>query len=53
MRDHILNLWKSWDDAEAKQIAAMNLFLDAPGAQRQAEIPKLKEEVGECRRAVR
>jgi len=48
MRDHIVNLWKSWDNAEAKQIAAMNLFLDAPAAQRRAEIQKLKDEVGEC-----
>jgi CubicO group peptidase (beta-lactamase class C family) len=48
MRSHIVNLWKSWDDAEAKQIAAMNLFLDAPVAQRRAEIQKLKDEVGEC-----
>ena len=48
MREHILNLWKRWDDAEAKQIAAMNFFLDAPSAQRQAEIRTLKDEVGEC-----
>jgi hypothetical protein len=48
MRDHIKNLWTSWDNAEAKQIAAMNLFLDAPVAQRRADIQKLKEEVGEC-----
>jgi CubicO group peptidase (beta-lactamase class C family) len=48
MRDHIVNLWKSWDDAEVKQIAAMNLLLDAPAAQRTAEIRKLKDEVGEC-----
>ena len=48
MRDHIVHLWKSWDDAEAKQIAAMNLFLDAPAAQRRAEIQALKDEVGEC-----
>ena len=48
MRDHIVNLWKSWDDAEAKQIAAMNLFRDAPIAQRRAEIAKLKADVGEC-----
>jgi CubicO group peptidase (beta-lactamase class C family) len=48
MRDSILNLWKRWDDAEAKRIAAMNLFLDAPIDQRQAEIRKLKEDVGEC-----
>jgi CubicO group peptidase (beta-lactamase class C family) len=51
MRGHIWNLWKSWDDAEAKQIAAMNLFLDAPVAQRRAEIQKLKDEVGECTEA--
>jgi len=51
MRGHIWNLWKSWDDTEAKQIAAMNLFLDAPVPQRKAEIEKLKEEVGECTQA--
>jgi CubicO group peptidase (beta-lactamase class C family) len=48
MRDHILSLWKSWNDEEAKQIAAMNLFRDAPIPQRLAEIQKLKAEVGEC-----
>jgi CubicO group peptidase (beta-lactamase class C family) len=48
MRGHIWHLWKSWDDAEAKQIASMNLFLDAPVAQRRAEIQKLQDEVGEC-----
>jgi len=51
MRGHIWNLWKSWNDAEAKQIAAVNLFLDAPVAQRRAEIQKLKDEVGECAEA--
>jgi len=48
MRDRIFSLWKRWDDDEAKQIAAMNLFLDAPMEQRQAEIRKLKDDVGEC-----
>jgi CubicO group peptidase (beta-lactamase class C family) len=52
IRDHILNLWRRWDDGEAKSIASVNLFLDAPVAQRQAEIAKLKEEVGECSTAV-
>jgi hypothetical protein len=47
-RDHIVKLWKEWDDSEAKQIAAMNLFLDQPVAQRREEIRKLKEEVGQC-----
>jgi hypothetical protein len=48
MHDHIFSLWKSWDDGEAKQIAAMNLLIDAPANQRRAEIQKLKDEVGEC-----
>jgi len=47
-RDHIFHLWKAWDDSEAKQIAAMNLFLDAPVAERREEIRRLKQEVGEC-----
>ena len=48
MRDHIWSLWKRWDDAEAKQIAAVNFFLDKPSAQRQAEIQAIKNEVGAC-----
>jgi CubicO group peptidase (beta-lactamase class C family) len=48
MRSHILSLWKHWDDAEVKQISAMNLLIDAPAGQRRAEIQKLKDEVGEC-----
>ena len=51
MRQHILNLWKKWDDAEVKSIASMNLLLDAPSEQRQAEIRRLQAEVGECRAA--
>ena len=48
MRDHIVNLWKRWDDAEARQIASVNFFLDAPAEQRRAEIRAIKNEVGEC-----
>jgi CubicO group peptidase (beta-lactamase class C family) len=48
MREQLWNLWKSWDDAEAKKVVAMNFFLDAPSAQRRAEIDKLKGEMGEC-----
>lgn len=51
MRDHILNLWKRWDDAEAKSIASVNLFLDASAEQRRAEIARLKADVGECSNA--
>ncbi|HEX6973366.1 MAG TPA: serine hydrolase domain-containing protein [Vicinamibacterales bacterium] len=48
MREHILNLWKHWNEAEAKQMAANNFFLDKPSEQRQAEIGALKNEVGAC-----
>ena len=48
MRGHIISLWKHWDDAEAKQISAMNFLIDARASQRRAEIQKLKDEVGEC-----
>jgi CubicO group peptidase (beta-lactamase class C family) len=48
MRHHIVNLWRSWDSAEVKQIASMNLLLDIPADQRLAEIARLKREVGEC-----
>jgi hypothetical protein len=48
MREHALNLWNHWDEAEAKKVGAMNLLLDAPSAQRAAEIQALKKEVGEC-----
>lgn len=47
-RAHIVNLWKHWDEAEAKQITSMNFFLDFPSSERQDEIQKLKGEVGEC-----
>jgi CubicO group peptidase (beta-lactamase class C family) len=47
-RAHIVNLWKHWDDAEAKQITSMNFFPDFQSSQRQDEIEKLKGEVGEC-----
>ena len=48
MRGAIWELWKQWDDGKAKQMAAMNLFLDAPIPQRRAEIDKLKGQVGTC-----
>jgi CubicO group peptidase (beta-lactamase class C family) len=48
MRDRVFGLWKSWDDAEAKRIGAMNLFIDEPIQQRREQIQKLKAQVGEC-----
>jgi CubicO group peptidase (beta-lactamase class C family) len=47
-RSHIVNLWNHWDTAEAKQITAMNFFLDTPVPQRISEMDKLKQQVGAC-----
>src|SRR5262249_50239429 len=49
LREPILALWQHWDDAAAKNIGAMNLLLDFPGAQRQAEIEALKAQMGTCK----
>jgi CubicO group peptidase (beta-lactamase class C family) len=48
MRDRIARLWTSWNDKDAKEIAAMNLFLDEPVQQRRDHIERLKAEVGNC-----
>ena len=48
MRANIAALWNQWDEAKAKQFAAMNFFLDTPAPQRKADMQKLKDEVGEC-----
>jgi CubicO group peptidase (beta-lactamase class C family) len=48
MREPVLNLWNHWDGAQAKKIGAMNLLLDVPSAQREADIQSLKEQVGAC-----
>ncbi len=44
----MVNLWNHWDEAEAKRVGAMNLLLDAPSAQRSAEIQSLQKQVGQC-----
>ena len=48
IRDGVFDLWKHWDEGDAKRIAAMNFLLDKPSAQREAEIRALKQQVGEC-----
>jgi CubicO group peptidase (beta-lactamase class C family) len=48
MHDQIFKLWQSWDDSQARQIAAVNLFIDAPIAQRRLQIEQLKAEMGAC-----
>ena len=47
-RDRIAKLWNAWDDSEAKQIAAVNLFLDFPISQRRQDIRTLQDQVGQC-----
>jgi CubicO group peptidase (beta-lactamase class C family) len=47
-RNRILDLWTEWDDSKVKGLAAMNLLLDVPPAQRRAETEDLKQEVGQC-----
>lgn len=47
-RDRIFRLWQRWDDAAADELAADNLYLDRPKAERRSEMEKLKAEVGSC-----
>lgn len=42
-------LLERWDDQKARELAAMNLFLDRSLDRRRAEIERLREELGACR----
>lgn len=48
IRRRLLTLWNEWDAAGLAQIAAVNLSLDMPLAQRQAEMLALRGDVGAC-----
>jgi CubicO group peptidase (beta-lactamase class C family) len=48
MRDAVSRLVIKWDDKEADQLAAMNLFLDRSKERRQKEIADLVAKVGQC-----
>ncbi len=48
-RSSLLRLWARWDDPEARQLAADNLFLDTPAEDRRLEIETMKKELGACR----
>lgn len=48
MREHIIHIWRHWDDKEVQQIAAMNLLIDFPASERRAEIEQLQQRVGAC-----
>lgn len=50
MRDQVTRLVLQWDDALARDIAAMNLYLDEPAARRRAAIERVRTEAGgNCR----
>lgn len=47
-RERIFELWKNWDEGKLQKLAAMNLLLDEPAAQRRAQASELQTEVGAC-----
>ena len=49
MQEQVTRLVQEWKQPLADSIAAMNLFLDVPVPQRQAEMARLKERVGACK----
>ena len=48
MRDAVSNLIVKWDDKQADNMAAMNLYLDRSKDRRQREVATLREQVGAC-----
>ena len=48
MRDAVSRLVLKWDDQQADQMAAMNLFLDRSKDRRKKEIEDLTAKVGQC-----
>ncbi len=47
-RQQVWRLWQHWDEREARQFAAVNLFLDESLPERHAEVERLQSEVGAC-----
>ncbi|MDZ4799428.1 MAG: serine hydrolase domain-containing protein [Bryobacteraceae bacterium] len=48
MRDSIVKVWRNADMRELHRVAAMNLFLDVPEAQRSNELAQARTEAGAC-----
>ena len=48
-RDAVSRLIMSWDDQQADDMAAMNLFIDTSKDRRQKQIAELRAKVGSCR----
>ena len=45
----VTSLVRRWDEALADRIAADNLYLDTPKAERRARLESVRAQVGECR----
>jgi CubicO group peptidase (beta-lactamase class C family) len=48
----VSSLVRAWDDGRADRVAADNLYLDTPKAERRAQLDRIRGQVGECRGAV-
>jgi CubicO group peptidase (beta-lactamase class C family) len=49
-RDSITGLWNNWDDKKLEQIAANNLLMDLPAADRRQDMEEVRKQVGgNCR----
>ena len=47
-RERLWGLWQHWDEREALNLAAVNLYLDESLAARRTQIERLQTEVGTC-----
>lgn len=47
-RDALWGLWQKWDDGKFEKLAANNLFMDFPAAERRKEIAAVQDRVGKC-----
>ena len=48
MRDKLFSLWNDWNETAANAVAADNLWLDRPAANRGSDIQGIKQQVGKC-----
>ncbi|HEY6538577.1 MAG TPA: serine hydrolase domain-containing protein [Candidatus Dormibacteraeota bacterium] len=46
--EKVLRLYEAWDDDLARELAADNLYLDAPAASRRSDFERLRQEHGAC-----
>lgn len=49
MREVLLQLWERWDETVLRSVAADNLLLDTPAADRERALQSVKDDAGACR----